>query len=147
MLKFIGVKILIAFFICCVSGIARGQNSLIDSLRAALNTPGPDTSRILTETMLSERYAFYNSDSTLSYGRKALEAAQAIHFLYGQFQAYRALFYHYANVGEYSDALQTQTNSLHAAEQMENRKLKCMARAQMQIGFVNRMDGTLPRCN
>ena len=88
------MRFFFAFMIWCLSGPAFGQDLFVDSLKKELSKTLPDTSRILTEAMIAERYAFYDTDSTLSYGRKALEAAQTIHFLYGQFQAYRALFYH-----------------------------------------------------
>jgi two-component system, NarL family, sensor histidine kinase UhpB len=64
---------------------ARAQNKYIDSLKKALPTQKADSNKVKTLINISESYKFFDPDSALAYGKRALSASEKLNFDAGIF--------------------------------------------------------------
>ena len=75
-----------------IGRISLGQNrQVLDSLRHQLAIAKQDTNRVLILVELGVTYQNTNPESTLVYGKQALDLAQKINFLRGQARAFHSL--------------------------------------------------------
>jgi signal transduction histidine kinase len=111
----------------------------IDTLKLLVEKAKDDTTRIDQEARLAERYAYYNPDSSLHYARIVLQSSQTMHYLYGEFLAYLALYHYYFSQADYSGALQAVTDQLAIAEKLPTRHDESIAWAHMHLGHIYRI--------
>jgi signal transduction histidine kinase len=138
---------LVQVFLCLIClHTAQGQDSIIDSLRLVLQHPKDDTTRILAEAKMSERFSFYNADSSFYYGRKATEEGSKSKYLYGVYWGYQGLFFYFLFQSDYAEALKTLNSQLEIAEKMPDRRLESMARVHVNLAHVNRIMGHYEEC-
>ena len=131
------LNILLLFFL----GIARGQDTIIDSLKKELAFAKDDTSRVILMDNLAELYCYHQIDSAIEYARKALKLSNESNYRYGQFATYVSVYFGYNIIGDYTKTLETALNALRIANQLPNRRLQSLARAHMLLGYVYRLTG------
>ena len=142
-----GMKVLLNILLLLFLGIARGQDTIIDSLKKELANAKDDTSRVILMDNLAELYCFHQIDSAIEYARKALKLSNESNYPYGQFATYVSVYYGYNIIGDYTKTLETALNALRMADQLPNRRLESLARAHMILGYVYRLTGNYTEVN
>ncbi|MCW3119184.1 MAG: multi-sensor signal transduction histidine kinase, partial [Chitinophagaceae bacterium] len=102
--------------VCCLCGIAVGQNTETDSLKKLLNKPIEGTQRVQVLEGLSYAYLSAFPDSALQYAQEGLELAEKINYPKGQALCTNALGNVYFHVGDYPRSLELYFKSLQIEE-------------------------------
>ena len=93
-----------------------GQStSAIDSLKKELRISDKDTLRALVLRELSVKYLTVNPDSSLIFGRQAMELSTQLNFPRGQARSYMALAFVYRQLGDFPNCWRVTNESLRIA--------------------------------
>jgi signal transduction histidine kinase len=122
----------IFFAVTSANGIA--QNKYTDSLMHQLEMAKDDTSKALVMAELCYFYRYSSTDSSLSYGEKALALSQKINFWKGEANALNRLGLTMREKGDFPKALELQFKSLKIAQ--EHNYLLGIANANRRTGLV-----------
>jgi len=119
----------------------RAQTPLADSLRQALGTPQPDTSRVNLLTSLAELYTSSRPDTAQRLAQQALILANETGFVTGQIRSALMLGNAALIMGNYPKALQLYLQALQKAEAAGDRQR--VARLLGNIGTIYFYQGNL----
>jgi signal transduction histidine kinase len=112
-------KLFICLFLLQCSAITRAQDyHYIDSLKKVLSTTRQDTIKVQAYISLSDEYAWYYPDTSLSYAMPGLALAKKIRYERGELRMLFAMSEALATQYNYSRALQLRFQSLELAKKL-----------------------------
>ncbi len=135
------MKVLHTILLLFILAIAKGQETIIDSLKEELAIAKDDTTRVMLMDNIADLYCYHQIDSAIEYARKAMKLSNESNYPYGQFATYVSIYFGYNIMGDYTKTLETALNALRMADQLPNRRLQSMAKAHMLVGYVYRLIG------
>lgn len=98
-------KLIQIFLFCASSFYAQSQQTILDSLRNALEIDHSDTGRVLTLCYMSTQYQNLNPDSALFTAKQAYTLAKKIDYIKGQARSLSELAAAYSSIGDFPKAL------------------------------------------
>lgn len=113
---------------------ANGQNDVIDSLQALLQTERRDTARANIYNQLSFLYLNRNADTSLHYAQQAMTLAQTSHSVLLESAILNNIALVFQQIGDNVRALDFLLQSLKKAESINDRKR--MSSAMLNIGNI-----------
>jgi len=137
-----------AAFGLCLALAANAQQSVVDSLRAALGATTNDTIKVVLLANLTEVYSEISPDSSYNYSIALLNLARKLSFRLNEANAQSFMAYAYLNNGDFPRSLRTLLSALAITEdpESESRVLPRKYYAQM-IFWGTRPNFNTPRIN
>ena len=129
------LTLLILYSLACQFSFSQTRQD-IDSLKREINHTKQDTNRVLFLADLSNRYRDVNPDSSLIYGKQALDLAQKLKFKRGESRAFHTLGSTNRVLGDLPKGLNLTYKGLLIAE--ENHYANETARCLNLIAVINR---------
>jgi two-component system NarL family sensor kinase len=137
------------FRICLLIGLlchyfdAKGQNHKIDSIYSVLKKSKEDTEKVNTLNALSKTlYLISKRQAADSMCREALALSEKLGFKKGVLDSYLNIGNVYFDAANYSEALNSYSQSLKIATELNNKQ--CMGRAAGNIGNIYFLQGKYP---
>jgi two-component system, NtrC family, sensor kinase len=125
----IGVWLRYAFllttFLCAALGLSAHPDSefqeTVDSLRERLGAKPSDSLRVILLVGLANAFHYVNTDSSIIFGRQALELSFRLHSDQGKAMAYNSLGFAYLHQAKYEKALESMFNALPIYEGLNDK--------------------------